>query len=697
MRGADATRYEVDPPIATAREPKELPRARACLHSAAMEAHRLKGQSFAMTRRLLRLCLFLALLLAPWHAAAVELRPGQGVPDLAAHLRYASDPGADLATMLNRFRTGQFGPDLDIHMLDSNYAPEAWAATELINASIADGRAPDPFAITLDIPVVSEVDLYLIREDGLTENLLTYSIFSAFDPAQHAATRLRTPIFEIAPQERVILLAHIKFGPFQSLQMALETPSELEGSTFSSGIALAAFYAFSVACLVFFVGFFLALRDWTSLFYALLYFFGLGLVAVTDGLLFRFLYPNRPDLQSAVGFFILFALSGSGFLLAGHGFGQNGAGRMARSVRALALLSALGFLASLASPGTYAAMAAYVLLGLMVVLALASGGAWRQRQGATHALSLWLAVATVLAILAVLVLTVTGWGGNAVQPALAIKLVYATLLIATITSFAAQFIMIRRQHAQAVAEKVAALEQEAKRSQELLEAEQNYSRARDLAQLRQRQLATASHDFRQPLASLRMTLDGLGDQVDPELRKRLGEAFDYMEELTGDYLSETAPDAPPPSHSGGEDEPYALSLILQTVHQMFHDEAVSRGLRLDMVESSATVTVPPIVLMRIVSNLVSNAVKYTRQGRVLIGVRRRATGPELWVCDTGPGMTAEQIETFRQEGQKGAQSEGHGLGLAVCFGLAQEHGLHLRVHSVPGRGTVFCLAAPPAA
>lgn len=650
-----------------------------------------------MIRRYLCLGAFWAVMFWPLSVSAVDLRAGQGIPDLETHLSYADGSGTDLATMLDRFRNGQFGPSLDIHMLDTNYAPEAWAGVELVNASIADGRAPDPFAITLDIPIVSEVDLYLIREDGLAENLLAYSIFAPFDPGQHAATRLRTPVFEIAPKERVILLAHIKFGPFQSLQMALETPGELESSTFSSGITLAAFYAFSLACLVFFVGFFVALRDWSSLLYACLYFFGLALVAMTDGLLFRFLYPARPDLQSAVGFFILFALSGSGFLLAAHGFGRSGAPRIARVVRGLALLSLLGFLASLASPGTYAAMTAYLLLGLMVALGLAGGGAWQQRQGLTHVISLWLAGATVAAILAVVILLATGWGGTALRPALAIKLIYVTLLIATITRFAAQFILIRRQHTQAVAEKMAALEKEARRSQELLAAEQNYSRARDLAQLRQRQLATASHDFRQPLASLRMTLDGLGAQLDPEMRKRLGEAFDYMEELTGDYLSETAPDTAAPAPAEGETEPYALSLILQTVHQMFHDEAASRGLRLDIVESSALVTTPPIVLMRIVSNLVSNAVKYTKAGRVLVGVRRRAAGPEIRVCDTGPGMHPDEIGAYRQEGRKGADSEGHGLGLAVCFGLAEEHGLKLRVLSEPGRGTVMCLSAQAAA
>ena len=118
------------------------------------------------------------------------------------------------------------------------------------------------------------------------------------------------------------------------------------------------------------------------------------------------------------------------------------------------------------------------------------------------------------------------------------------------------------------------------------------------------------------------------------------------------------------------------------------------GLRLRRVSSTLQTGIAPMVLMRIVSNLVSNAVKYTETGAILVGVRRRCTGPEVWVCDTGPGMSSAELETFRKEGEKGARSRGHGLGLAVCFGLAEAHGLGLEVESVPGRGTVFRLRLP---
>jgi len=650
-----------------------------------------------MTRPILLVTLLLCL--APFlaRAGSVEVPPGRGIADLGPHLVYRTHPTADLATMLDSYRAGEFSAELSLSPLANNYSPETWTAVDLVNATVDDGRPPDPFAVTLALPLASGADVYLVRDTGLTEVLLAYSIFAPFDPAQHAATRLRTPVFTLAPGERVTLVAKIYFGPFQSFQMALETPADLQAGAFTDGIATTGFYVFALACMLFFVAFFVALRDWVSLLYAQLFLIGLALIGYIDGLLFRFFYPLNPALQSVVGFGLLYALPAAGFALSAQALWSLRP-RMARLCLGLAGVAGLGFLAALASPGTYAATGAYALLGVMSVTILWSNEGWRARHGGTHKAARLLAAVTVVAVTGIVVMLLTGWGQAAMQVWTAIKAVYVVLLVATIANFAAQILHIRRLHAVAVAEKVAALQAEAERSRELLESEQAYSRARDLARSRQRQLATASHDFRQPLSSLRMTLDALGTEMDDGLRSRMAEAFDYMEKLSGDYLADAAEDddetaaAPPPAPE--EVEPYPLSLIVETVWQMFHDEAVSKGLRLRHVPSEHMTDVPPMALMRIVSNLVSNAVKYTRDGGVLVGPRRRGGRMEIWVCDTGPGMSAEEIALFRQEGRKGGASQGHGLGLAVCFGLAESHGLTLTPHSEPGRGTVFRLQLP---
>lgn len=659
--------------------------------------------------RTLRLGLFLLisfLTLGSALAEAVRLQPGRGVAELKPFLTYHSDPSASLGQVLRLYRSGGFQPVLDTSMMDWNYAPEAWAAVEIFNDTLDDGRGVDPFVLTVDLPLVSEVDAYVIRESGFTENLISYSLFEPFVPEDHSVTRLRTPVFEIAPQETVTVLVNFKFGPFQSFKIALETPVELEASAFASGISHTAFYAFAISCLIFFFGFHLAMKNWIGMLYAAQFAIGLGFIGYIDGLWFRFFFPDNPELQSPVGFFLLYSLSAIGFIISGRSIkGEDGETRLSIGLSSLALLSVAGFVISLYSPGTYSALFGYVLLALMFVAAFVAAGNWRRTEGAVHLSALLISSIGTLGIVALIVVVVIGSRAEIIPVSTAVKGIFSILLVATMTGLTTHIINLRRKHSKAVEAELEALEAEARRSQELLVAERNYSRARELAGLRQRQLATASHDLKQPIMSLRMNLDNLAADVEPDVRKRLREAFDYIEALSNDYLRDTTPadnDLPDAQQDTGplvetaEDvqEIYEISLVLDTVWQMFNEEAVSKGLGLKTVRSSRQVSVPPLIVMRIVSNLVSNAVKYTEQGGVLLGVRNQGDAIDLCVFDTGPGMDEVEIAAFSEAYKKGEASEGHGLGLSVCFELAEEHGLELRCRSRKGSGTEFRLRIP---
>ncbi|WP_346911698.1 ATP-binding protein [uncultured Roseibium sp.] len=660
--------------------------------------------------RIPRLCLllFFSLFLSGIaHADTVNLQPGHGIADLKPHLTYTSDPKASLAEILKQFREGQFGSDMDASMLATNYAPEAWAAVEIYNATLDDGRDPDPFVLTIDLPLVSEVDAYVVRESGLTENLLDYSIFEPFVPEAHSVTRLRTPVFTIAPQERVTLLVNFKFGPFQSFDIALETPVELEASAFAAGVGGTAFYAFTLSCLIFFLGFHLAMKNWIGLLYAVQFAVGLGILAYIDGLWFRFFFPDNPDLQSPVGFFLLFSLSANGFLISAQSLVRNGKRTtLSKVLAALAILPVAGFIISFYSPGTYTAFFGYVLLALMFAAVFVTSMDWRKREGPIHLTGVLISALGTILIIAMIVTIVIGSRAELIPATIAVKGIFSILMMSTMTGLTAHIINLRRNHAKAVEAELTALEGEARRSQELLVAERNYTRARELASLRQRQLATASHDLKQPIMSLRMNFDSLAEHVAPEVRQRLKEAFDYMEALSNDYLRETTPGSVDGAQEeageieetpAGEQEVYEVALVLDTVYQMFHEEAVSKGLQLRRVPSSKTIAVPPLILMRIVSNLVSNAVKYTDKGSVLIGVRDRGTAIDLCVLDTGTGMDTDEIEAFSQAYNKGETSTGHGLGLSVCFELSRDNGMELSCHSEKGKGTRFTLSIPHAA
>lgn len=127
---------------------------------------------------------------------------------------------------------------------------------------------------------------------------------------------------------------------------------------------------------------------------------------------------------------------------------------------------------------------------------------------------------------------------------------------------------------------------------------------------------------------------------------------------------------------------------------MFSKRADEKGLKLRRRSCAGDVHAPPIQLMRIVNNLVSNVVEHTAKGGVLVAARRRERHMLIQIYDTGPGMTDEDIRVFAERRQKSAVSGGDGLGLAICFELARQSGFALTVRSKQGKGTVFSLEVP---
>lgn len=651
---------------------------------------------------LLRLLVMLVLLCVP--AQGLEVPGDQPSLDLTDQLVFAPGTSETPQTMADRFYAGGFGSGLSVDAFEANHAPERWAAVVLETRRDQSGR------LLIEAPLASEVDVYLVRGTQVV-HVLQFSLFDPFDAAEHAGRRLASAEVTLEPDAPLLALVHIKFGPFERFRMAFEqaetTLAKAQGDMALQG----AFYAFGLACLLVFVALFAALEDWISLLYALLFLLGLMLLAFIDGWLFRLVYPGHPGWQQPVGFGVLFGLGAAGYALARHGFVTSGWPRAAWISTAAIGLCVLGYGAALLSPGPFAAALGNLLLAGMVVAVLWGTRLWELRHVPAQPLSAGLSILAGLGIAALLGALAVGGAGVLPDVPTVGKVLYLMLLFSTLIKFTAQVVVIRREHSRAQAAEMAALTREAALARDLAVSEQSYSRVRDLAEARRQHLARASHDLRQPLASLRMTVDSLAARVDPDTRTRLNEAFAYISGLSGSYLDaatdphggDTAnPEAHAASPAPGTtdtprpqaEDPYEIGLVLQTVAQMFDSEASQKGLRLRAVPSHLLTDVPPMTLMRIVANLTSNAVKATDDGGVLLGVRRRDGQPVLYVCDTGPGLSAQDIAHFRAEGAKGATSDGHGIGLAVCFSEAAAHGITLTATGVPGRGTGFALALP---
>lgn len=238
-------------------------------------------------------------------------------------------------------------------------------------------------------------------------------------------------------------------------------------------------------------------------------------------------------------------------------------------------------------------------------------------------------------------------------------------------------------------------------SQALVAQEQAKQQAESANASKTRFLAAASHDLLQPLNAARLFTSALRHQpqLDTEsaqLAERIDTSFKAAEDLLEAVLEASRLDA---GRYRPEIANFPLSDVLDPMRHQFSMLAVARGLELRIVSSRLAVRSDAQLLRRIVQNFVSNALRYTRKGGVLLGARRRDGQVSIEVWDTGPGIAPEHLQLIFGEFQRLDQpspwgEKGLGLGLAICERMAHILGHPLRAESWPGRGSRFSIRVP---
>ncbi|MGJ7582615.1 sensor histidine kinase [Variovorax sp. RHLX14] len=216
-----------------------------------------------------------------------------------------------------------------------------------------------------------------------------------------------------------------------------------------------------------------------------------------------------------------------------------------------------------------------------------------------------------------------------------------------------------------------------------------------------RLFAAAIHDLRQPLQALMLFSDALsGDEVDPTRLQRINQirqSIDLLDRLFTGLLDLTQLDE-------GRILPKCRDLpldpLFDEVRQSFQAMAEAKGLKLVVRHTQACVHGDGMMLTRILNNLVSNALRHTHSGGVIVGTRNQKGGVRIDVCDTGIGIAPQHHarvfnEFYRVESAGPvAQSDGLGIGLATVQRLADLQGATVRLRSQPGRGTVVSVLLP---
>lgn len=216
-------------------------------------------------------------------------------------------------------------------------------------------------------------------------------------------------------------------------------------------------------------------------------------------------------------------------------------------------------------------------------------------------------------------------------------------------------------------------------------------------------LAAASHDLRQPMHALGLFISELSQHPHSaesrRLVQRIAASAEAMDNLLDSLLDISKLDA-------GVLQPnpraFALQPLLERIATEQRAAAEERELTLKVRPTTCWAYSDPVLFERIITNLVSNAIRYTPAGRILIVCRKRGDRLRVEVRDSGIGIPPEAQEIIFQEfvqldNAERARIKGLGLGLAIVRRLAQLLGHQLQLRSVPGRGSVFAIGMAAAA
>lgn len=221
------------------------------------------------------------------------------------------------------------------------------------------------------------------------------------------------------------------------------------------------------------------------------------------------------------------------------------------------------------------------------------------------------------------------------------------------------------------------------------------SRAESASREKSRFLATASHDLRQPLQALMLFSDALQEQALEKkmqhLAGQIGKSVNALVEMFDELLDVARLEAGVVEVRW---QNFELQPLLDRLYVDLAPLAQSKGLGFDMPSGEGVVYSDPFLLSRILRNLISNAIRYTEQGKVSIRCIADADGFRFVVADTGIGISPEMLphifeEYYQVDNQHRDRRNGLGLGLAIVRRVEDLLGCKVKVRSEPGQGSEF--------
>ncbi len=602
------------------------------------------------------------------------------------------------SAFLGEYGEALYPADADATILDVSES-DAWE--KLQTRYVSFGSLADPAWLRVklrnikDEPITVRVDtrrvafkwmkLYLTPDGGRTVNqFLDYSYDAPFSnrPVNH---RILVADVVLQPGEQTDLYVHYEGLYISMLPIRVAAPSSFELADKYELVWSALFYGFMLAA------FFLTILTWSltgwRLSVSLGVFLTFSLLSVwsVEGYIDQFLVPTKNQVTAHLTDAIYLWNYAGLLLLSRNIFDLKPKAPiidriMLGAINFIFLVSILHLLFGIFPRDGFVVMsfaarvssvALYAVVGIWAVANNEKGG------------TIFTASAVLLTMAAAFTVFIDTFGFQQGGIPGTMRILVTIETIAFAIAIAQNVAAIRYERDAALVADLRATREKLRLNEALRDSQSAYERARLRAFDYRNRLQSVSHDILQPLSSLKAALNE-NLPADSAARKPLSEAFEYLQALANENL----PAAKRAASSQDQENETPITLVLDAVVAMFVSEAAAKGIDLNRhLDLDDTISADPVLLMRAVSNLVANAIRYTSDGAVTVSAEKSNGAVTIEVSDTGPGLSRQQIEQVMQRGVSGEQSNGSGLGLSIVQDALDELGGSFELISTPGIGT----------
>ena len=212
-------------------------------------------------------------------------------------------------------------------------------------------------------------------------------------------------------------------------------------------------------------------------------------------------------------------------------------------------------------------------------------------------------------------------------------------------------------------------------------------------------MATSSHDLKQPLHAMAMHLSLVKDHVSSPVAKEMINSLDNsLSAMNSTFQSIMDLNQIEAGVVPVNSKVFSLNTLLEKLRDSYTQQAQAKKLQMKVLPTKLLTKSDPLLLERILLNLVTNSIRYTAKGKILIGCRRRRNMISIQIWDTGCGFEKEEMTTlfdlYKRSHKTRREVNGMGIGLSIVKNLSDLLGHKIDVTSEPGKGTVFKIEVP---